>query len=184
MTQASRTLCISHVREFKTSTQTLSSFMFVLHVGPYNQKLQAKIQIENQSTVSYLCRYKTLKKPSWSPGPSYWVASSSLGYAIKGYTSWAVWTHGGFESHKIAFGFFYALLALELTWPFLCFKARKLDLALISSISKPLTFKCQVFLYFFVYFYFLFSLAFFLHGQIEFVSVIRLMIFLTQFMLF
>ena len=47
-----------------------------------------------------------------------------------------MWTHGGAEKQKIPLGFYVATLLLNLGWAPLFFKARKLDLVLITAIGQ------------------------------------------------
>lgn len=77
-----------------------------------------------------------MKKPKWTP-PS-WVFGPAWAtvYVLLGFSSWSVWTHGGWEKQKIPLLFYAATLVLSLAWIPLFFKAKKFDLALIAVLGK------------------------------------------------
>lgn len=78
--------------------------------------------------------FKVLKKPSWCPPvPAFPIVWTTL-YALMGYASYIVWTYGGWEAQKGPLLVYGLQLGLNLLWPVLFFKAKKLRLSAVGNI--------------------------------------------------
>jgi len=88
-------------------------------------------------TIGLPHRYKTLRKPRWTPPAWVFGPVWTVLYVLLGFSSWSVWTHGGTGSQSIPLGYYLVTLALNLAWSPLFFKARKLDLALLGVLGAP-----------------------------------------------
>ena len=81
-----------------------------------------------------LGRFKILKKPSWCPPvPAFPIVWTIL-YGLMGYASYIVWTYGGWEAQKGPLMVYGLQLGLNLLWPVLFFKAKKLKTSAFGNI--------------------------------------------------
>ena len=85
-------------------------------------------------------RYRKVKKPNWTPPAWVFGPAWAVVYVLLGFSSWSVWTHGGWEKQKVPLIFYAATLMLSLAWIPLFFQAKKFDLALIAVLGR--TFCC------------------------------------------
>lgn len=85
-------------------------------------------------------RYRKVKKPRWTP--SEWVFGPAWAglYLLMGFSSWSVWTHGGWEKQKVPLMFYGLTLLLSLVWTPIIFRTRKFDLALLVALGKDRSF--------------------------------------------
>ena len=87
------------------------------------------------SKVNVIDRFKILKKPSWCPPvPAFPIVWTIL-YCFMGYASYIVWTYGGFEAQKGPLMVYGLQLVLNLLWPIIFFKQRKLRLAMVENLG-------------------------------------------------
>lgn len=89
----------------------------------------------------FVSRFKILKKPSWTPPVAAFPIVWTVLYALMGYASYIVWTYGGFEQQGSVLLVYGIQLFLNLLWPILFFKAKKLKLAAAENLGKPNNFR-------------------------------------------
>lgn len=59
-------------------------------------------------------------------------------YALMGYASYIVWTYGGWEAQKGPLLIYGLQLVLNLFWPIIFFKQKKLKLAMAENLGTSL----------------------------------------------
>jgi tryptophan-rich sensory protein len=79
--------------------------------------------------------YQTLKKPSWTPPVALFPIMWTIMYTLMGYASFLVWSHGGYHEQQAQLLLYGLQLFLNLMWPILFFKAKKLRLALVEILG-------------------------------------------------
>ena len=96
---------------------------------------QALKTLQNYSLPDELlaCRYKTLRKPKWTPpswvfGPM-WTAL----YAMMGYASYLVWQNGAPHLPLTLYGI---QLVMNLAWSPIFFKAKEIGYALLDQVGE------------------------------------------------
>lgn len=77
-----------------------------------------------------------LKKPWFTPPVVAFPVVWTLLYAVMGYASWIVWTYGGFNQQGSVLLVYGIQLALNLLWPILFFKVKKLKLAQVENLGE------------------------------------------------
>jgi tryptophan-rich sensory protein len=83
--------------------------------------------------------FKILKKPSWCPPiPAFPIVWTTL-YCFMGYASYLVWTYGGFDAQSGPLLIYALQLLLNLAWPLIFFKQKKLKLAMVENLALLVT---------------------------------------------
>lgn len=80
-------------------------------------------------TSEELAWFKTQRKPSWEPPGALFGIAWTVLYAVIGYASWRVWIQGGWQAHQKALSLYVVQLALNLSWPIMFFREKKLGTA-------------------------------------------------------
>jgi tryptophan-rich sensory protein len=84
--------------------------------------------------------FKLLKKPVWCPPTLAFPAVWTVLYGLMGYASYLVWHHGGgFEVQQGSLTLYGIQLLLNLLWPILFFKQKKLKLAMVENLALLVT---------------------------------------------